>query len=130
MRSEITWPKRLPEALARVTAASYASSSRVTVVLIARYTDAVIHKCQHPVTHGPALQTETPKVVLINRGIRRVELSGQIIKPNLATGLCDFPLRGGSHSDFLTLARRCRLESVLQQTFPCFEARKPEETIK
>src|SRR5207249_3658817 len=53
MRSEITWPKRLPEALARVTAASYASSSRVTVVLIARYTDAVIHKCQHSVTHAP-----------------------------------------------------------------------------
>src|SRR5207247_9251645 len=87
MRSEITWPKRLPEALARVTAASYASSSRVTVVLIARYTDAVIHKCQHPVTHGPALQTETPKVVLINRGIRRVELSRQVIEPDVASGL-------------------------------------------
>ncbi len=85
----------------------------------------MIHKCQHPVTHGPALQTETPKVVLINRGIRRVELSRQIIEASLATGLLDFPFLRGGHFDFLTLARRCRLESELEQTFPSFEARKP-----
>src|SRR5712692_5301297 len=50
---------------------------------------------------------------LINRSIRRIKLSRQVIKPDVATGLLDFPLWGGSHSDFLTLACRCGLESVL-----------------
>ena len=66
-------------------------------------------------THGPALQTETPKVVLINRGIRRVELSRQIIEASLATGLLDFPFLRGGHFDFLTLLARCELKSVLQR---------------
>lgn len=34
IRSEMTWPKRLPEVLESVSAVSYASSSRVTVVLM------------------------------------------------------------------------------------------------
>ena len=52
---------------------------------------------------------------LINRRIRRVKLSRQVIKPNVATRLLDFPLWGGSHSDFSNLACRCGLESALQR---------------
>ena len=34
---------------------------------------------------------------LINRRVRRVQLTRQIIKARVATGLLDFPLLGGSH---------------------------------
>src|SRR6266498_980287 len=43
IKSEMTWPNRLPEVLASVTTVSYASSSRVTVVLMV---DTVMHRCQ------------------------------------------------------------------------------------
>src|SRR5947207_41755 len=49
---------------------------------------------------------------LVNRSVSRVKLSRQVIKPNVTTGLFDFPFLGGNHSDSLTLARRCRLESA------------------
>jgi hypothetical protein len=40
---------------------------------------------------------------LINRRVRRVKLSRQVIKPSIATGLLDFPFLSGSHFDFITL---------------------------
>ena len=55
---------------------------------------------------------------LINRRVRRIQLSRQIIKARVATGLLNFPFLSGSHLVMLSEAKNLGLSRNNQRCFP------------
>jgi hypothetical protein len=62
---------------------------------------------------------------LVNRRVRRVQLTRKIIKARVAPGLPDFPFLRGRHSGFSTLRFRRGLESALDVVAPFRMSKRP-----